>query len=895
MGASIYPFDSFGCAVQLLSPSSLVVGSSGFSSSPATVNSGAVFMFSMRQVNPGPVITRLGFHLEATLYPPTLPEEGARANTFFGKEISFTSTTAFISAFTQSFSGVVYYYEKNVTNQDYRLIQTFLPVTNGMNFVNYFGSSLVFTDFTIDVELFSLDALFPSWERNSGLQSFHQLFPKAEEEIDEFNSYYSEPDDTVVTQYQAFLVASVDDDHHNEEEVDPTEDDAAMIPPSLSNSTSFLPKFERMAVSVPLSLLFINSPGSTFSPSSDKENGMIYVYSNYRSVLRDISCQFIARVHALNITETLSSFSKVNATEILLFVNYYEELCHNYSRPLTPFSSSSDSFEYQNEWTLVHKYQAKSSIDLNYQEGVVMNAQFGKQLLLDDETLLISAPFATLPFDPTTLPPMPPSDDPKKKPADSNVPLMSMTGAVFQEQMLIPSVLNRIDQDLTILLTSYPKPASEPTDGNSDPSNGGSKENGFFETIWKGISSKNGIIVTATCLPTLTLVAIVGILYARHGSFRETTDFSRTVNTVDSVSKERQSGWKSYASSMFPSSSDSAKWLPVASAVPATSPESPRKKKKRTKKIQKHSNDEPFSPASADIEQGNNENPVGGLSILIEDAPDHSKKGSSSSSSSSLVPSFWNNWMQSITHRYQNVAGSPGKSSHNVHPDQIEVTYETYFSQDRLSSSSQHKKQAAGSSSPSSSVDHHHRGVADGKQQEGEETLEWTQNPLKVPRLKPSGNGKHPAEEEKEEKKENDSKILTDEELAQGLAETRSRWSEWFTTKPSAISKMVEEQERTFQALKAPMEEKGIVASPAFQERLRASSSSSSLYSQLISSFSFSSKTVQPSDSAAVLSGNDQAAVVVDNDQGQEMQLMTTSSLIENQKKEDKATENIYI
>ena len=39
MGASIYPFDAFGCAVQFLSSTSIVIGSSGYASSSAAANS----------------------------------------------------------------------------------------------------------------------------------------------------------------------------------------------------------------------------------------------------------------------------------------------------------------------------------------------------------------------------------------------------------------------------------------------------------------------------------------------------------------------------------------------------------------------------------------------------------------------------------------------------------------------------------------------------------------------------------------------------------------------------------------------------------------------------------------------------------------------------------------
>jgi hypothetical protein len=816
----------------------IAIGSSSFTPYSFQVNSGAVFLFQMAPVAPSsiallakggsgspvgssppppsPVVPRVTFHHLVTLFHPDKDSSSSSStsvvNTYFGKEIYFTGEMAFISAFTASFSGIVYYYEKNVITANYEMKQSFAPSQSPFqpNYMNYFGSSVVVYSKKIQLGVPSVRKIMKEVEGSvqsteatemKMMKSLQEWFPTPTEELGEFSSsYYStnilvggeggseEPSNqgetaedgspvegsasTEEDKYQdadkeqpcdnnsnqegsVDDVSTVETDRSGDEQ--PEENSPAVTTDDISPVVSFLkimnedddaaskdisnsnndpvmvvPENDRKESSQTLSLLFVNSPGSSLTPysssssssssSASNGNGVVYVYSNHHSLLRNISCGLVGMELAweetidsilLSLSSSSSSSSSLKntlwtPTEIKQFLVYYQQLCTNYSRSTASSSSSS-----MNEWTLVHQFTLNPTIinsKNNNNNQQLFNPQFGQQLLIStennnhngsDSSLFTSAPGLSMNY-----------FDPIAKKINS-----ISSGAVYEDSAIFSTLVEELTNQMTMILNDFAihkeTTAPPPTDTSTDNNNNKNHPNEFI--AW--ISSKNGIIITATCFPMLLLIGIIGYLFSKNSvSYYSSSngDFSKSVPT-ESPTKDRQKRkWAqySYFVSGLPTSSQNRS-SPLVRKIESSKEETSTHSmvEMTSKMIQL---EEGKANEKETTDQTNEEKEE-------EADPSHNNNGSFSG---------WKEWMGSIKRTvsssaavsYETISNSliatnSEKADSVVEP---ELSYDFYLK----------KKSDSEAASTTKSLGEEKKDSGDNGKEE--EKIDWIQNPLKV-------------------------------------------------------------------------------------------------------------------------------------------------------------------
>jgi hypothetical protein len=838
----LYPFDSFGCSLQFLPSSSssspqntIAVGSSSFTPHSSQVNSGAVFLFQMAPVAPSsigilakggsgspiaflppppPVVPRVTFHHLFTLFHPDKDSATSSSvvNTYFGKEIYFTGEMAFISAFTASFSGIVYYYEKNVVTGNYEMKQAFTPSQSPFqpNYMNYFGSSVVIYSKKIQLGVPSVRKIIKEVEGSvqstettdlKMMKSLQEWFPASTDDLGVYSSSnYStgillggesaseepsnqgeesvkdgsavespaadgdqpeeekspdvgseQPSDNNSNQGGAggdvFTAATDRSGDEQPQENSPfvsTDDNPPVVSflkimneddttasKDISNSNNndpvmVVPENDRKESSQTLSLLFVNSPGSSLTPystssssSASTGNGVVYVYSNHHSLLRNMSCELVGMELAweetidsilLSLSASSSSSSSLKdtlwtSTEIKQFLVYYQQLCANYSHA----SSSS-----KNEWTLVHQFTLNPTVinSKNNNNPQLFNPQFGQQLLISNEnnnnhngsdsSLFISAPGLSMNY-----------FDPIAKKINS-----VSSGVVYEDSAILTTLIEELTNQMTMILndlaihkeTSSTPPTDTSTDNNDNNKN---HPNEFIS--W--ISSKNGIIITATCFPMLLLIVIIGYLFSKNSvSYYSSSngDFSKSVPT-ESPTKDRQKRkWAQYSyfvSGLPPSSSSQKRSSPLV-----------RKLESNKEETSTHSMVE-MNSKMIQLEEGK------ATEKEIPDKANEEKEDSDPSLNNSGPFSAWKEWMGSIKRTFSSsatvsyetisnslIATTNEKAETVVEP---ELSYDFYLK----------NRSDSEAASTKSFGEEKKVGEDNGKD---EEKIDWIQNPLKM-------------------------------------------------------------------------------------------------------------------------------------------------------------------
>lgn len=411
----------------------VVVGSPGFSSSPDSANSGAVFLYSYSTfVSSKPAQPSL----IDTIHDVTSP------HSFFGHNFHFTSDVAFIAAVTPTLSGVVYYYEKDSVTSSFvrkEILTSALPphpsssfsFTPSLPFLDGFGSSLLSIQATITVTRkhvsanHSLDTTFTPHH--------HNLRRLDETEEDEYDEEGESPDVT-----PSALPSS---------------------PPTTSSTSTTTVKSS--STEHIISLLLVGAPSTSLTPRRGsggkvEEGGVVYVFSNHRHVIRNLTCSL--------------SPPSLTSPEIEA---YFHSLCTNTSS--------------LGDWEVVDVFSADDIAQLPH-------AHYGSQLAADvtyssSPSLLISAPFA-----------LPPS---------SSSGGTRGSGLVYVSDNL-RHTLSLLGDDISKLLNG------ESSDNASQaPSSGAGSGDDVFSVLWKALTSTDGVIVTATCLPALFIATLALYLYLR--------------------------------------------------------------------------------------------------------------------------------------------------------------------------------------------------------------------------------------------------------------------------------------------------------------------------------------------------------------------------------------------
>lgn len=439
----------------------VVVGSPGFSSSPDSANSGAVFLYSYSTfVSSKPAQPTL----VDTIYDVT------SSHSFFGYNFHFTSNVAFIAAVTPTLAGVVYYYEKESVTASFvrkEILTSALPLHTSSPFS--FAPSLPFLD-GFGSSLLSIQATITVTRKH--VSANHSL-------------------DTTSTPHRHNLrrLDGAEEDEDDEEE----EHSADVIPSALPSSPpisspSTTPVKSSSSEHV-ISLLLVGAPSTSLIPRGSnggkvEEGGMVYVFGNHRHVIRNITCS--------------PSSTSLTSPEIEV---YFHSLCTNTSL--------------LGDWEVIDVFSADDIAQLPH-------AHYGSQLAADvtyssSPSLLISAPFA-----------LPPSASSASR----------GSGLVYVSDNL-RHTLSLLGDDVSKLLNG------ESSDSASQsPSSGADSGDDVFSVLWKALTSTDGVIVTATCLPALLIAALALYLYLRPplvGGAVYSKMMSPTSSNTSSKAMKRQS------------------------------------------------------------------------------------------------------------------------------------------------------------------------------------------------------------------------------------------------------------------------------------------------------------------------------------------------------------------
>jgi hypothetical protein len=559
-----FPFDLFGSSLQLLSISdspspssftsySLFVGCSGFTPSLSSQNNGAVFLYSVTEIvppiKPSPSFSPFLLTYQGTISPPPVTTSGgisSTVNTFFGKELFFTSDQkeGFISAYTEYFSGIVYYYQRIKGNNDdgsnYQFVTSFLPVPCSLSsagvtvgttsttaavvaatigdYLNDYGSSIAFYETTVTLKRMktnSLDLAARPVDVSEGREEEDQEEEKETISVmdvsDSFlpsdtsssasgtnssssssSNFWFSPSFYPVTpsmispaknkgseKTSAGGLEEEEDDNYDynddgDYDEDDEDDDDAVISPS-SRIISF---------NSSLSFFLVGSPGSS----------LLYVYSNYLSIVKTISCSFLASSSSSDVESILVSFGLWNVSELSLLHSHYEKLCVNASLLLSPskrysgIDGPSDS-----DWILIGRYSKKAVA--SYGKTILLSSSDnGKNtkgdLFVADASLLHSY-------------------------GSTTVTAALKTGLVYHETAFLHHLIINVSSHVSRLLTDYTY-FHQNNDGNGDgrgsdninDNTGSNEQRSFLQDFWSSIISRNGIILTATLLPTTLFLGI---------------------------------------------------------------------------------------------------------------------------------------------------------------------------------------------------------------------------------------------------------------------------------------------------------------------------------------------------------------------------------------------------
>jgi hypothetical protein len=553
----------FGSSLQLLSISdssrssvtsySLFVGCSGFTPSLSAQNNGAVFLYSVTEipppVKPSHSFSPLLLTYQGMISPPPVTTSGeisSTVNTFFGKELFFTSDQkeGFISAYTEYLSGIVYYYQRIRGNSDdgsnYQFVTSFLPVPCSLSsagvtvgttsttaavveaaagdYLNDYGFSIAFYQTTVTLKRMKRNSLDPAArpvDISEGREEEDQEVEEMISVMDVSDSFL--PSDTSSSASGANSSSSSssdfwfspsfypvtpsmispaknkgsektsadvleeeeeddnydhnDDGDYDEDDEDDDDDDAVISPSSriISFNSS-------------LSFFLVGSPGSS----------LLYVYSNYLSIVKNVSCSFLAS--SSDVESVLVSFGLWNVSELSLLHSHYEKLCVNASLLLsrsTQYSGikgPSDS-----DWILIGRYSKKAVA--SYGKTILVSSSDNSKntkgdLFVADASLLHSY-------------------------GSSTATAASKTGLVYHESALLHQLIINVSSHVSRLLTDYTyfhqNNGGNGDGGGSDNINdntGSNEQRSFLQNFWSSITSRNGIILTATLLPTTLFLGI---------------------------------------------------------------------------------------------------------------------------------------------------------------------------------------------------------------------------------------------------------------------------------------------------------------------------------------------------------------------------------------------------